>query len=104
MSLSAQNPPTGKGFDKAVGNRQGIQVLGRYPTRVRGVVARAQRATGDRDDVVPDVDDRPVEEGALDPAEQLTHLDGQVRLLEHLPDQRFGVALTWLDPAAGDGP
>jgi hypothetical protein len=29
--------------------------------------------------------------------------DGQVHLLEHLPDKGLGVRLTWLDPVARDG-
>src|ERR1700749_5311729 len=81
-----------------------MEVRGRYPARSRGVISRAQCATDDRDGIIPDVDDGPVEERALDPAEQPAHLDGQVRLLEHLPGERLGVRLTWLDTATWDGP
>src|SRR6266496_4565694 len=104
LPLRAENAPAGKGLDEALGNLQRVQVAGWHPARVLRVVARAQRPADDGDRVVPDVDDRPVESGALDPAEQSAHLHGQVRLLEHLPDQRFVVGLTRLDPPTGDGP
>ena len=61
-----------------------MEVRGRYPARVGGVIARPQRATGNGDGVIPDVDDRPVEERTPDPAEQTVHL-GIVEIA-HLPD------------------
>src|SRR5712692_7204289 len=104
MPLPPEDAPTGKRLDQALGNVQRIEVPGRYPARVGRVVAGAQRAPDDGGRIVPDVDDRPVEAGPPYAAEQPAHLHGQARLLAHLPDQRFGVGLARLDPAAGDGP
>jgi hypothetical protein len=102
--LLPQNSPAGEGFDQALGNLQGIQFCGVHPSRFRGVIARAQRATGNRGHVIPDVDHGLVKARPLYPAEQAAHLDGEARLLEHLPDQRVGIRFTWLDTPAGDGP
>jgi len=96
-----QNSPLGEGFYQSLRDGENAQIPAIDPARIGGVIAWAQRPADDGRRIVLDVDDVARQAGPLHLADQASRLHGEPGFLFHLPHQRLGVRLTWLNAPAG---
>ena len=99
-----QGSPGAERVEQPVRQRKRLQVRGRGPHRVIGVIPWDQRPADHRCRVIPDVQHAPRTGRAAHGTDQSADGDRQPGLLADLPDYRGGIGLAWLDSPAGDRP
>src|SRR5690606_2839575 len=86
------------------GEGEAAQLVRAAPADVRGVVARREAAADGGGEVVVDLVHAAARRRAVHGPGERAHGDDQAGLLAYLADDRLGVRLARLDPAAGQRP